>query len=152
MTRKIILSGIMIGLLDATAACINAYISLGLLPSRVFQYIASGLMGKTAFETDTIPVILGMAIHFSIAITATYIFYQVYKRYGPALRPVILFGGVYGIWIWLFMNYVVIPISLIGTYPSNLNQIVIGLLVHVFVIGIPIALLVRKIVGSAVSR
>ncbi|UII34655.1 hypothetical protein LVD17_12635 [Fulvivirga ulvae] len=146
MAKKILFAGLFVGLLDGAAACINAYVSLGVQPRGVFKYISSGLLGKAAYEAETLPVILGIIIHFIIAVTATGIFYQFYKRYGQALRPVVLFGGIYGIWIWLFMNYVVIPLSLIGTYPSNLYQITIGLLVHVFVIGIPMALLVRKIV------
>lgn len=146
MTKKILFAGLFVGLLDGAAACINAYVSLGVLPQGVFKYIASGLLGKAAFEAGGSSIIVGIVVHFFIAVTATFIFYQFYKRYGQALRPIVLFGGVYGIWIWVFMNYVVIPLSLIGTYPSNLYQMVTGLLVHIFVIGVPMALLVSKIV------
>ncbi|GAA0892912.1 hypothetical protein GCM10009122_25910 [Fulvivirga kasyanovii] len=152
MTKRILFAGLFVGLLDGAAACINAYASLGVLPQGVFKYIASGLLGKAAFEAGVFPIILGIVVHFLIAVTATYIFYQFYKRYGQALRPIALFGGIYGIWIWIFMNYVVIPLSLIGTYPSNLYQIVTGLLVHIFVIGVPMALLVSKAIRSAVNR
>lgn len=147
MTKKILLAGAFIGVLDAVAACLNAYFSFGLLPQRVFQYIASGLLGKSAYQENIAGVVLGVVVHFSIAISATFIFYLIYKQYHQALRPAVLFGAVYGIWIWLFMSYVVVPSSLIGTYPSDLQQIIIGLLIHIFVIGIPIAMLVKRVVA-----
>ena len=146
MTKKIILIGSLVGSLDALAAVINAYFSFGLMPYRVFQYIASGLLGQKAYQSQTLPVSLGVIIHFSIAITVTYIFYQAYKRFGKASTPKFLLGSMYGIGIWLVMNYIVIPFSLIGTYPKNPIQIVIGLLIHIFVIGIPIEVLIRRIV------
>lgn len=146
MIRNVLLIGTLIGFLDALAALINAYISSGVMPHRVFQYIASGLLGKNAYQSQILPVSLGIIIHFSIAVTVTFIFYQAYKRLGKASTPKFLPGSVYGIGIWLFMNYIVIPLSLIGTYPKNPTQIVIGLLIHIFVIGIPIEVLIRRIV------
>ena len=144
MTKKVLRIGILIGFFDAAAAVINAYISFGLMPHRVFQYIASGLLGKNAYQTQFLPVCIGIFIHFSIAITITFIFYQAYSRWGKVAVPKLLLGASYGVGVWLVMNYIVIPFSLIGTYPANTTQIVIGLLIHIFVIGIPIELLTRR--------
>jgi hypothetical protein len=144
MAKKIIWVGLLVGLLDALAAVINAYFSFGLMPYGVFQYIASGLIGQKAYQSQALPVSLGVIIHFSIAITITFIFYHAYIRFKKASTPKFLMGSMYGLWVWLVMNYIIIPFSLIGTYPENPTQIVIGLLIHIFVIGIPIELLTRR--------
>ncbi|ELR69016.1 hypothetical protein C900_05574 [Fulvivirga imtechensis AK7] len=141
---KILQIGAFIGLLDAIAACTNAWFSYGILPHRVWQYVASGLQGKVAYESDILPTILGLIIHFTIAITTTFVFYLLYKKWGHVLRPVVAAGAIYGVGIWLVMNYIVIPFSVIGKYPADVLQITIGLLIHIFVIGIPMAILVKR--------
>ena len=146
MSKKILMIGIFIGILDASAAITHAYLSARIMPTRIFQYIASGIMGKVAFESLFVPVSLGIAVHFTIAITATFVFYQAYLRLGLSSSPRFLTGAVFGIGLWLFMNYIVIPLSLIGTFPKNPVQIMIGLWIHIFVIGIPMELLVRRVV------
>jgi hypothetical protein len=145
MAKKILLIGLMVGLLDALAASIHAYLASGIMPYRVFQYVASGLIGKNAYQTLALPVSLGLLIHFTIAITATFIFYQAYKRLGWSSTPKFLPGSIYGIGIWVVMNYIVVPLSLIGAFPKNPTPIIIGLLIHIFVIGIPIEMMIRKV-------
>jgi len=68
------------------------------------------------------------------------------SRYLPALvrRPV-LAGAVYGVAIYVVMNWVVIPLSSIGPKPfPPLIVLITGLLVHMFLIGVPIALAARR--------
>lgn len=148
MRMKILTTGALIGLLDAIAACTNAWFSYGIIPHRVWQYVASGLLGEAAYKRDVLPTIVGLAIHFTIAITATFIFYVLYKRWGHVLRPIVVIGAIYGIGIWIVMNYIVIPLSVIGRYPGDVLQIIIGLLIHIFVIGIPMAVLVKRQTAS----
>jgi hypothetical protein len=59
-------------------------------------------------------------------------------------RPVVS-GIVYGLGIYLAMNFVVIPLSRIGPRPLPAAIVTItGLLVHMFLIGTPIALAARR--------
>src|SRR5690606_29333117 len=97
MAKKIIWAGVLVGLLDALAAVTNTYISFRLMPYRVFQYIANGLLGQQAYQSQILPVFLGIIIHFSIAITITFIFYHIYKRLQRPSIPKFLLGSLYGV-------------------------------------------------------
>jgi hypothetical protein len=44
-------------------------------PKVVFQYIASGLIGMHAFRGGLLSTALGVAIHYTIALTWTGVFY-----------------------------------------------------------------------------
>ena len=59
-------------------------------------------------------------------------------------------GAVYGVFVYLVMNYVVIPLSRIGVFPSPPPAIwITGVLVHMFFIGVPIALAARQAFGES---
>ena len=66
-------------------------------------------------------------------------------------RPV-LTGAVYGIGLYLVMNYVVLPLSAAGTSPKFPLWIGLTVLVHMFLIGVPIALFVRRSVAGPASE
>jgi hypothetical protein len=49
-------------------------------------------------------------------------------------------GMVYGIFIWVIMNFAVIPLSAIGPRPFQLSGTIVMIMIHLFVIGVPISL------------
>ena len=53
-------------------------------------------------------------------------------------------GAVYGLLLYGFMNFVVVPLSAAGGGAKNPLWIVLTVLVHVAFIGIPIALFTRR--------
>jgi hypothetical protein len=114
-------------------------------PIRIFQSIASGLLGREAFSGGPGAALLGVALHFFIAfgIVTTYF---VASRALPALvrRPV-LFGPLYGVAVYAVMNYVVIPLSAVaprsGLPPGPV--LANGLLIHLLGVGLPTALFAR---------
>ncbi|MEO6219460.1 MAG: hypothetical protein ABIO81_03460 [Ginsengibacter sp.] len=61
-------TGLLAGTLDAIAAMINYTINGGKLPSRIFQYIASGAVGTQAFKGGKGMIILGTIFHYIIAL------------------------------------------------------------------------------------
>jgi hypothetical protein len=58
-------------------------------------------------------------------------------------RPVIA-GLLYGVGVYAFMNFVVIPLSRVAQRPATVSGRIIGLLIIMFCIGLPIALIVRR--------
>lgn len=147
---SIVLGGLVAGVFDITYAIVFSYLRRGVPPSRVLQSVASGLLGADAYDGGAPTAALGLALHFGIALTAAAV-YVFASQYLPVLirRPV-LAGAVYGIGIYAFMNLVVIPLSRVPPRTSfPMIVLVTGLLVHMFLIGVPIALAARRSNASA---
>lgn len=80
-------------------------------PAMVFRYIASGLIGRAAFRGGVASIALGVAIHYSIALVWTAVYYAASRRMAVlTLRPV-LCGILYGAAVYLFMNWIVLPLT-----------------------------------------
>ena len=114
-------------------------------PTMVFQYIASGLVGMVSFDMGGASVALGVAIHFTIALTWTAIFYVASRRIRVMRERPVMTGFVYGVIVYLVMNLIVLPLTHVPplrhspTLISRLN----ALLPLLFCIGLTISLLVR---------
>src|SRR5581483_9567221 len=80
-------------------------------PYMVFQYIASGLVGAKAFHMGGASVVLGVFLHYFIALSWTVIFYVLSRRIAFLTRRPALSGLIYGALVYLFMNWIVLPLS-----------------------------------------
>ena len=141
----LIASALTVGVLDIAYAMLVSYVGSGTPPARLLQSIATGALGREAYDGGAATAALGLAFHFSIAFAITAIFFAAAARL-PALttRPVIT-GAFYGIGVYLVMNFVVIPLSRIGPRPLPATlAIVLGVLVHIFLVGVPIAAGARR--------
>lgn len=143
--KAIALGGLIAGALDLAAACIAAWLRAGVPPMRVFQSISSGLLGAAAYGSSLNTAILGVVLHFFIATTATAVFYVASRRLRFLIKQPVIWGLVYGVLVYLFMNFVVLPLSAFPqrTTPTPSGRI-IGMLIIMFCIGLPIAFVVRR--------
>src|SRR6266478_8318225 len=73
--RAILLGGLIAGTLDISYACIFSYIRRGTRPSVVLQSVASGALGRSAYEGGAKTAALGLAFHFLIALIAATVYY-----------------------------------------------------------------------------
>ncbi|MGD9631213.1 MAG: hypothetical protein AB7V18_18405 [Pyrinomonadaceae bacterium] len=64
--KAICMAGLAVGVLDGLAAVISSALR-GVAPARVFQYIASGVLGKASYEMGAATVLLGIFLHFVVA-------------------------------------------------------------------------------------
>jgi hypothetical protein len=142
--QPIFWGGLIAGTLDMTAACVAAWLRGGTKPAQVFHFIASGLLGPESFRGGVKTAVLGVALHFLIATVATAVFYVVSQRFMSLIERPITFGLLYGIPVYAFMNFVVIPLSKITPRPVPLSGRLLGLVIIMFCIGLPIALIVRR--------
>lgn len=71
--------GFIVGSFDIVLAFIDAWWSYDILPMRVLQFIASGLLGEKAFQQPYGPALIGLAIHFLIALFWTILFFVIRK-------------------------------------------------------------------------
>jgi hypothetical protein len=135
----VLLGGSIGGLLDIVfAVSFGAY--RGVAPQRVLQSVASGLLGPDAFAAGVPTAVLGLALHFGMALLWAAAF-LVAVRLVPALalRPV-LSGIALGVVVFLVMRLVVLPLSAFP-YPMSFKPLAttLDLLSHTFLFGVPIA-------------
>jgi hypothetical protein len=123
-------------------------------PVWVLQSVASGFLGLGAFDSGNPGALLGLVSHYSILFVAAVIYLQAANRV-PALRnQAVASGAVFGVLVYLFMNFVVLPLS---AFPFTLSYTPMRLLEgfgsHAVFVGVPIAIAIRWLVhpGSRMS-
>ena len=142
--QAILWGGLMAGTLDAVDGVI-AFGTQGLNPIQVLQYIASGALGQAAFRGGLATAALGALLHFIIAWVAAGVFVFA-SRWMPVLRTrAVLFGLLYGVAVYFFMNYLVLPLSAVARRPFHLGLFLNGVIGHALFVGLPIALYARRI-------
>ena len=128
--------GFIAGTIDLTQAII-------LFGWRVPFGIAAGLLGRRHFQSPWIYA-LGIVLHFFIASSVTAIYFFVSKKLDFLIEHPLVCGLFYGIAVELVMSYVVLPLSALQARgPYTLHDILLGLGVHMIVIGLPVAYTVR---------
>lgn len=142
--QPIFWGGLIAGTLDIVAACVSAWLRNGMTPVGVLQFISSGLLGAGSFTGGAKTAILGLALHFLIATVATTLFYFASRKWLFLIERPVAMGLLYGVAVYAFMNFVVIPLSAIPQRPATLSGRIIGLLIIMFFVGLPIALIVRQ--------
>ena len=126
---------------------LDALLAIGLYrvsPFIIYQSIAGGFFGRSTYQHGWETAALGCFLHFFIATTAAGI-YVIASRYLPVLvKHAIACGMAYGVVVYAFMNYVVIPMSAITHRQKPLWELMGGLMGHIFLIGLPIGLIARR--------
>ena len=152
-TRVLVVGTLVVGTLDALDAILFFGLRSGAKPGRIFQGIAAGLLGSSSMQGGAPTVALGVALHYFVAfgIVTTYFIASAAFR-TLAARP-LLWGPLYGVAVYFFMNRIVIPLSAIGAAPRPVWPVLLnGLLIHIFGIGIPAALAVARGVRRSSTR
>lgn len=146
-------TALIVGALDITYAILFSYFRSGTSPARLLQSVAAGWFGRdAAFAGGAATAAAGLGFHFFIAFTITAIFFLAASRVPALIRQPAIAGPVYGIGVYLVMNWVVIPLSRIAVRPRPATVVLVsGLLVHMFVIGLPIALGARRALSGRTS-
>jgi hypothetical protein len=144
--RTIVIAGLVAGALDISYAFIIWGLR-GVTPIRIGQSIASGLLGReAAVGGGTATGLFGLLLHFTMATIIAAIFYFAARNIRALVDRAVPFGIAYGLVTYGVMNYVVLPLSAIGAVgdsgPAYIR--ITGVLVHMFLIGLPIALITRK--------
>ena len=140
----VLAAGVVAGSLDIVYA--TGFWGLKGVPAqRIGQSIAAGLLGKDAFAGGNGTAALGLFLHYLIA-TFMAAAYALVARRWPALiaRPV-RYGLLYGLLLYALMTYVVVPLSAApGGGAANTLWIVCSIVAHAVLVGLPIALILRR--------
>ncbi len=140
--RAILVGTLAVGVLDAIDAVVFFGLR-GVSPLRCFQAIASGLLGRAAFQGGAPTALLGAALHFFIAFGIVSVYYVASGRLAVLTRWPILCGLVYGVFVYFFMNHVVLPLSAVARGTFVLPVFLNGVIGHALLVGLPSAILAR---------
>jgi len=138
----ILLGTAVAGVLDMTEACVYWGVTKGVPPERIFHSVASGLLGKAAFVGGAATAALGLVAHFCIMAVMVACYVLASLRLPVLTRRPIVMGLAYGFATYAVMNYLVLPLSqakhggpfVLSTFVNNLGA-------HLFMVGVPIALI-----------
>jgi hypothetical protein len=151
-----LIAGLIAGTLDITAACIHAYIRNGTTPEQILRGIAGGAFGKEASANGNMMIVWGLLFHFLIAISFTFFFFLLAKMIPSLVKYPVPIAIIYGVFIWVFMRYVVINyISTIKIGPivgqEKIINAIIGAVILMICIGLPDALLAKRYLKASVN-
>jgi len=151
--QYVLAGGLVAGALDITYACVFWATKAGVPAQRIFQSVAAGLLGKASFTGGWGTAVLGLGLHFFIATTMSVTYYIVSRRIQILAERPVPFGAAYGLLLYVIMNYVVVPLSAAaGGGRKDPLWVGLSIVVHVVLIGIPIALFSRRAARADTER
>ena len=147
--KAVLLTGLVAGILDLTIGVLGAYImNNGRLPENisvylrnVLRYIASAAFGKEEGNEPKMEL-AGLFFHFFIAISFTWFYFLIYPSIRLFHRSVLASTIIYGLFVWAFMNMVVVPLSALHApvIPPDMKRAFYQALVLMVCIALPVTL------------
>ena len=119
--------------------CVHLLRAAGSRPISILQSIASGLLGRAAYQGGMRTALLGLLLHFFIAFASTRLPGWRCGSFPSLNRHPWIYGLLYGLAVYAVMNLVVIPFSAaaLGSGPTPAIVRVNGVLIHMFGVGLP---------------
>jgi hypothetical protein len=138
----LLLGAVVVGSLDSAYA-ILFWASRGATPTRIFQSVAAGLLGRDSYQGGLRTALLGVALHYGISFAIVLVYWIVSRFWRTLVEKPYLFGPIYGLSVYGVMNYVVIPLSATRRPAFNASWVFWSLVVHALLVGLPAALFAR---------
>jgi hypothetical protein len=135
----IVMGGLSAGIIDLAQALI-------LFGTKVPLGIAAGLLGRQAAHGGGIAIyVLGVFLHFFIAFSAATVYYFVSRTLKFLTEHWFICGLIYGAIVDQVMTLIVLPLSALHAQgPYKLHDLLLGIGVHMFTVGVPISFSVRR--------
>ena len=146
----VLAGGLLAGTLDIVYACVFWAIKADVPARRILQSVAAGLLGKASFDGGAATAALGLGLHYFIACSMALAYYLVARRWAALRERPVSYGIAYGLLLYGIMNYIVVPLSAAGGGGAK-DPLWVGLsvAVHLFLIGLPIALFAGRAAREA---
>lgn len=149
---SVLAGGLVAGTLDITYACLFWWLKAGTSPQRIFQSVARGLLGPDSFKGGIATAALGLFLHYFIAISMSVAYYVAARNWSALREKPVAYGAIYGLVLYGVMNYIVVPLSAArGGGSGGALWIALSIVVHMFLIGVPIALFARRAIRRVES-
>lgn len=134
----IAVGGVIAGTVDLLQACI-------LFGWDIPLSIAGGLLGRRAFDGGAGTYVLGVFLHFFIACSAAAVYYATSRKLVFMKEQPLVCGLFFGAAVEEVMRLIVLPLSALHARgPYQLQDLILGLVVHMVVVGLPISYSVRR--------
>src|SRR5262245_37292591 len=115
----VMIAWVLAGTLDITTAVFYYVGPSSARAARLVQGIASGVLGARAFDGGVATALLGLALHYLIALIWTLVFLVVFRALGTSCCRLVLTGFVYGIIVLFVMILVVLLLSYVSRGPFD---------------------------------
>ena len=136
----IVVGGLIVGVLDLMYAIV---VYSPKKPILIPQTIASGVLGPKSYSGGVQTAVLGVVLHFVIALGAAAVYYLASRKLAFMVSSAVLSGLIYGALVYFFMHLVVLPLSAAPHGHMSFVYKVCEFVEHWFWVGLPIALSVR---------
>jgi uncharacterized membrane protein YagU involved in acid resistance len=142
-SSRLVRAGLLTGVTDGLFATVQNLLTPGSTVMKLWQGVASTVLGKSAYDGGVPTALLEVLMHFCVAFAWSAVFLFVVMRSPWVRRTVSLPSGVvgiaalYGPFIWLFMSLIVIPV-LLHRPPKITSRWWIQLVGHIPFVGLPI--------------
>jgi hypothetical protein len=142
--KRLVRAGLLVAVCDAFFAMTAGAIIRGTPPARVWQGVASVVVGKDALNGGVPMTLLGVVMHVAVAFSWSALFlYAV--THSPKIRAVLdsdygalKVAAVLGPFIWLVMSLVVMPVFT-HRMPALTGYYIVMLFGHIVFVGLPMA-------------
>ena len=114
----------------------------------VLQYMASGATGVSAFEGGTGTALLGVFFHLIVSFVVAAVFILSAGSVPLLRRYAIPASLLYGVGVYIVMNFIVLPLSAAPPLPTpTVPYFIEAVIEHAVLVGLPLGLLVRRSVS-----
>ncbi|RYY29297.1 MAG: hypothetical protein EOP62_00165 [Sphingomonadales bacterium] len=141
--RRILIATAIAGTLDIAAAMLLSFLHSGTF-LNVLRTVASGPFPDAKWWGIG-GAMLGLGIHYFLMAIMAAVFVLA-AQVIPALRKEpLIWGAIYGDCLWMLMYFAVLPARFGAPLPQDLGEIFTQLVCHIALVGIPIALVARRL-------
>jgi len=150
---RLVRAGVLTGLSDGLFSTILVVFFYGSTTARLWQGVASTVVGRTAFDGGTPVALLGLLMHFGVAFGWSAVFLFVVMRAGwvrallNSPYGIVKVAALYGPCVWLVMSLVVIPL-LVHHAPTFSIRWWIQLVGHFPFVGLPVVASIASTDGA----
>jgi hypothetical protein len=141
--KTILLAWLLVATLDGASASIQTAL-YGRDPIGVYNYIASAVFGPVALTGGLSYAFLGLLFHYFIAFCWTRLFFFIYPRLRLMSINRVATGISYGLFIWVIMNRIVVPLSNTPKFPFRFQSALIGASILIVMIGLPLSFIAHR--------
>jgi hypothetical protein len=142
-TARLLRAGLLTGVTDGLWACVLALFFYHSTVTRLWQGVASVLLGKSALDGGTTTALIGVLIHFGVAFGWSAVFLFVVMRSSwvraqlASPNGVLKIASLYGPFIWIVMSLAVIPLFT-HRPPAITFRWLVQVIGHIPFVGLPI--------------
>jgi hypothetical protein len=138
-----LITGLIAGSLDLATALLFFVSKTKQKPAMLLKYIASAIVGPSAFQGGAPMALLGVCLHFFIAFCWVAFYFTIYPWVATWGLGLWVDAIGYGLLVWVVMNLVVLPLSRAARRPFSLSFVLVNMVILMVMIGLPCAYAAR---------